>query len=262
MPPKRRVLIVGAAARMGPTLLRGLSDRYDLTGVDLKPVPAPNIHVADVRDRPAVQHLFEGQDTVVSILRITPYPGTWDSAYHHDLPAFRSVFEASRIARVRRVVFASSSRVTQQYEREHPYAAICAGQYAGLDPAGIPQIAADWPIRPTGAYGLVKAFGEAMARTYADEHGLSVLCLRFGTVLRHEAHGPPPADPRTYATGLTARDLVRLVTCCIEAPDALRFGIYPGVSGNTWRFWDLTGARRDLGYEPQDDLERWRPAAG
>jgi len=50
-----------------------------------------------------------------------------------------------------------------------------------------------------------------------------------------------------------------LVERCIEAPDDVRFGVFPGVSNNTWRFWDLSEARRVLGYDPQDDMERVRP---
>lgn len=257
----RKVLLVGAAARMGPTLLRGLRDKYEVTGVDLRPVEAPNMHTADVRDRTAVQHLFEGQDTVLCMLRITPFPGTWESAYENDLPAFRSVFEAARIAGVRRVVLASSSRATEQYEHEYPYSAICAGDYTGLDAAKVPQITAHWPVRPSGAYGVVKVFGEAMARSYVDEHRMSVLCLRFGTVLREGQETIAPSSPRTYATAHSARDLVHLVECCIEAPDSVRFGIFPGVSNNTWRFWDISEAQRVLGYSPQDDMERCRPSA-
>ena len=161
---KQRVLIVGAGARMGPTLLSGLADKYELTGIDLRPVEGPNMHVADARDREAVQHLFEGQDTVVSILRITPYPGTWESAYQQDLPAFKSVFEAARLAGVRRVVFPSSSRATEKYEHDYPSSAICAGDYRGLSPATVPPITAAMPVRPTGAYGIVKVFGETLSR--------------------------------------------------------------------------------------------------
>ena len=44
----------------------------------------------------------------------------------------------------------------------------------------------------------------------------------------------------------------------IEAPGSLRFSIVYGVSENAWRFWDLRSARDEIGFEPQDDAERWR----
>ena len=45
-----------------------------------------------------------------------------------------------------------------------------------------PLITSAFPIRPDGPYGIGKAAGEAAGRWYADEHGLSVICLRIGTV--------------------------------------------------------------------------------
>ena len=42
----------------------------------------------------------------------------------------------------------------------------------------------------------------------------------------------------------------------IEARD-VRFGIYYGISGNRRAYWDLTNARQDLGYTPEDDAERF-----
>jgi uronate dehydrogenase len=42
---------------------------------------------------------------------------------------------------------------------------------------------------------------------------------------------------------------------CIEAVGT-RFGIYYGISGNTRAYWDLSNARQELGYDPQDDAER------
>ena len=112
----------------------------------------------------------------------------------------------------------------------------------------------DAPIRPDGLYAVGKAFGEALGRLYADEHGLSVICLRLGTVNAADR----PQVPRHFATLLTHADLVRLVRCAIDAPDDLRFAVFYGVSNNTWRFWDLTGPREAIGYEPQDNAETWR----
>ena len=110
------------------------------------------------------------------------------------------------------------------------------------------------PIRPDGPYGIGKAFGEAAGRYYSDVHGLSVICLRIGTLNRESR----PTSVRHFATLLTHRDLVQLVRRCIDAPDDLRFAIFYGVSDNKWRFWDISNARDLIGYAPQDDAERWR----
>jgi hypothetical protein len=86
---------------------------------------------------------------------------------------------------------------------------------------------------------------------------MSCICLRIGTVRADDR----PAQARHFATLLTHRDLVRLVECALAAPAGLGYGIYYGVSANTWRFWCLGNAREELGFEPYDDAERFRGAA-
>jgi uronate dehydrogenase len=142
------------------------------------------------------------------------------------------------------------------YERDQPYAAIVAGEYEGIDPAAIPLITTDWPMRPDSPYGAGKAFAEVAARYYAEQFGISCICLRIGTVRAEDL----PSTPRHYATLLTHGDLVRLVDCALRAPLELRYGVYYGVSANAWRFWDIENAAKELGFEPQDDAERFRSA--
>ena len=96
--------------------------------------------------------------------------------------------------------------------------------------------------------------GEAAGRFYAEEHGMSVICLRIGSFVRENR----PLNTRNYATFLSHRDLVALFGACLSAPDGLRFGIYYGVSANQWRIWDIENAEHELGYRPLDDAERWR----
>ena len=99
--------------------------------------------------------------------------------------------------------------------------------------------------------------GETASRYYAERYGLSCICLRIGTVNREDR----PLQPRHFATLLSHSDLVRIADCAIRAPRELRYGVYYGVSANTWRFWDIANAREELGYVPQDDAERFRSEA-
>ena len=69
-------------------------------------------------------------------------------------------------------------------------------------------------IRPDSAYGIGKALGEAAGRYFSETYGLSVLCLRIGTVNRENL----PLKARHYATLLTHRDLTQLVERCLAAP--------------------------------------------
>ena len=60
---------------------------------------------------------------------------------------------------------------------------------------------------------------------------------------------------RILSTWLSHRDCVQLVWRSLEA-EGIRFGIYYGISGNTRAYWDISNAREELGYEPEDDAER------
>jgi nucleoside-diphosphate-sugar epimerase len=248
----RRVLITGAAGLIGAILRRSLADDYELSGLDARRRLFRG--GANMRKLRSVLRHFENQGTVVDLAADADAAAGWRAVYGNNLLATYNAFEASRRSGVRRIIFASSNHVTGLYERDPPYDAIVAGRYDDLDPTTIPLLTAEAPIRPDGLYAVGKAFGEALGRFYAEEHGLSVICVRIGTVNAADR----PHGPRHFATLLTHADLVRLVRCAIEAPDEIGYGIFYGVSNNTWRFWSLTDARESLGYEPDDDAELWR----
>jgi uronate dehydrogenase len=248
------IVITGAAGLLGTVLLRGLEGRYRVVGVDRARRRPPDVRRVDMARPRSHETLFEGADAVVDLAGLPDHRTPWKDVWENNLPAAMNALEAARQAGARRFVFASSNHVTGMYEREAPYDAIVAGDYTGLDPASIPLIGAASPIRPDGAYAVGKVLGEAAARWYSEALGLSAICLRIGTVNGEDR----PLQPRHFATLLTHADLLRLVGCALEAPADLRFGVYYGVSRNTWRFWDISNAAHEIGYDPQDDAERFR----
>jgi nucleoside-diphosphate-sugar epimerase len=248
-----RVLITGAGGLIGGILRKGLAGDHSLSGVDLHGDRSGGIRRADVRRARSLRRVFGEFDAIVDLATGSRLDLPWHDV-EADIEGRVNVLEAARLHGVRRYVFASSNHVTGMYELDQPYASIVAGAYDGLDPASVPRIGTDWPIRPDSPYGVGKAFSEAAARYYAEQYGISCVCLRIGTVLEEDR----PKTPRHYATLLTHGDLVRLVGCALGAPLELRHGVYYGVSANTWRFWDVANAAEDLGFEPQDDAERFR----
>ena len=254
----KRVLITGAAGLIGGVLRSALAGEYELSGVDVIPVPGLDSRVADVTDLEAVQPAFQGADTVVHLAADPSDLASWDSVLPKNIIGTYNVFEAARRAGLRRVIFASSNHVTGMYERDQPYSAIVGGDYEGLSPRRYPMVTHTLPVRPDGYYGVSKAYGEALGRYYHEEHGISMACLRIGTVVRHNN---PSASVRHFATLLTHRDLAQLVQRCLSAKD-LGFEVFYGVSDNTWRFWDIDHARERVGYIPQDDAESFRSSAG
>ena len=250
----KRVFLVGGAGRIGTTVRKGLAERYDFSGLDLKPGDAPEIREGDSRDLATLEAAFEGQDVVLNLPNMNREPGTWENTYENDLPSIWNTYEAARRNGVKRVIYFSSNRATEKYEHDYPYSAIMKGELEGLDPNNIPYISGSSPVRPQGPYGVGKLFGEVLGRWFADHYGMSVICIRIGRFTSEEK----PQDVRQVAVLLTPRDCVHLVDRCIAAPDDVRFAVFYGVSNNKWRIWDTSEAQRLIGYEPQDNMEVWR----
>ncbi len=141
-----------------------------------------------------------------------------------------NVFEAAHRARVPRIAFASTNHVVGNYDRDRAW-----------------PIHPDQPIRTVGYYGVSKTFGEALARYFSDEFDMSMICLRIGWFLER------PFNETSMRMWLSPRDMGQLIRRCPGA--AVRFGLYYDVSDNTRSQWNLENARREPGYEPQNDSE-------
>ncbi len=228
----QRLLITGAAGRIGSVLRQGLRGEIEeLRLADLEPLQpeAANercVHV-DLRDFAAVMRLLHGVDAIVHLAAI-PHEAPFSEVLDHNIRVTSHLLEAARRHGVRRLVLASSNHVTGMYP---------AGQRIG------PEV----PARPDSFYGVGKVCDEALGRLYAEKFGLEVACLRIGSFLER------PRDERALATWLSHRDAVELVRRCLTTPQ-LGFAILYGVSGNRRSWWDNPDAER-LGYEPQDDAE-------
>ena len=90
------------------------------------------------------------------------------------------------------------------------------------------------PDRPDGPYAVSKIFGEALGRYFDEDHGISVICIRFGTTSPDDR---PGSDPRSFVSWFSHRDIASMVEACIEAEN-IGFDIFYGASNNTWKIYD------------------------
>jgi uronate dehydrogenase len=254
----RRVVVTGAVGTVGKALLRGLGDRFEVTGVDVRrpaePIEGRPVRRIDVHRTRGARKAVEGADVVVHLAAAAQLRTPWPTVRRRNLGMTWAVLEASVTAGATRVILASTNHVVGGYERDEPYRSVVAGRIKGLDPVELPRLGAGAPLRPDSPYAVGKAMDEAAGRYFAEQHELSVIALRIGTV-RPDDH---PEEQRHLATFLSHRDLVELVERCIDAPPSVRFGVFYGVSANTWRIWDIDEARDVLGYLPRDDAEAMR----
>jgi nucleoside-diphosphate-sugar epimerase len=249
---RETVLITGMSGLIGGALRAHLQSHYDLRALNRSPVEGVPWHQADIADLDAIQPAFEGADAVVHLAALAHGRGTWDEMLRHNVTGTFNVFEAARRAGVKRVIFASSGATVTGYEREEPYASLVAGRYEGL--TSWPMLTHETPLRPASLYGVSKAYGEALARQYADEHGLSILSLRIGRVNAEDR----PRSTRDFSVWLSQRDVVQILARAIDAPADLRSGTFFATSDNRWGYRDLTHARTVLGFVPEDHAETHR----
>lgn len=233
---KRKILITGAAGRIGSFLTAQWVDRYDLVLTDVRPPQDSHgfpFYQANLANFDAIRPLCDGIDTVVHLGADPSMEATWESLLPNNLIATYNVFESAHQAGCRRILFASSVNAVLGY------------------PPDV-QVHINMPIRPINLYGATKVWGEAVASTYAARTNLSCICLRFGWVVDRNSD-QIRLDHQYLDITFTYEDLTRLVTAAVEAPDSMKYKIFHGVSNNRWKRLDISDARELLGYEPQDD---------
>jgi NAD+ dependent glucose-6-phosphate dehydrogenase len=250
--PLRTVLVTGMSGLIGSALRRHLMGKYELSALNRRSIPGVMCHQADIADLAAIAPAFDGIDTVVHLAARTGSSDVFDEILRANVVGTYNVFEAARRAGVGRVIYASSGATVSAWERDPPWNALVAGRY---DEAGAwKKMTHETPTRPSGLYGASKIWGEAIARHYADAHGLSAICVRIGRVKSEDR----PLSMRDYTVWCSQRDVVRMIELCIAAPPTLRFDVFFAVSDNRWGYRDLEHARAVLGFEPRDRAEDHR----
>jgi nucleoside-diphosphate-sugar epimerase len=171
------VLVIGATGFIGPRLVRRLVARGEtVIGMDLNPgaLPFDGAPIgAPVRRGDVTQ--FE--DVMRTVLEVKPERvinlayglGAGEGNPHQvmrlDVLGMDNVFEACRLAGVRRVVYASSIAVSGQQSH-----------------FGDRLVNEDDPVHGTSQYAMHKIFNEFQARKYVKNYGMSIVGVRPANV--------------------------------------------------------------------------------
>jgi uronate dehydrogenase len=227
-----RILLTGAAGAIGTFLRPVLLARYGtLRLFDRIAISDPNegeeAVLGDIADLEQISRATEGIDCIVHFAGI-PKEAPFEDILSANMVGTYNVFEAARLRGAGRVVFASSNHVIGFHKSDR-------------------DVGIDAELRPDSRYGVSKVFGEAVARLYADKHGIAAVCLRFGSVREQ------PEDRRQLATWMSHRDAAALVVSAIDTPD-IRYAVAYGVSANTRNRWSNAGTLV-RGFVPADNAE-------
>jgi nucleoside-diphosphate-sugar epimerase len=235
----RKVLITGSAGRIGRAVVRELKSRgWFVRGFDLVPtLGADESLVGTLTDEAAVHRAAEGMRALVHLAATPDDDDFMTKLLPNNLVGVYHVFEAARLAGVRRLVAASSGQV------------VWWQRFTGPLP-----IVVDTPPTPRGWYAAAKLFLEGACRVYVEAHGLSVIAARLGwcprTAEQVEELAATDWGPNVY---LSPRDAGRFFACAVEAPDTIRFAVVYACS-RPYReaVYDDRSTRELTGYEPLD----------
>ncbi len=218
------VAVTGGSGKLGRAVVDELlAHGYDVVNLDL--VPPRETRGAFVRldltDFGSVVEALTGidgrydhVDAVVHLAAI-PAPGLTGNAttFTHNLTATYHVFQAARVARIRRVVWASSETLLGL-----PFGPDGQPPYVPVDEK--------YPARPNSAYALAKHLEETMAAQFCRwDPELTVVGLRFSNVMEppdYERFTGFDADPTLRCWNLwgyiDARDGAQAVRLALSYP--------------------------------------------
>jgi len=235
---QQKVLITGAAGRIGRLLTKGLKDHYDLVLTDQKKpeetfdLPFQETDIADYTSVESVFEAFPGIHTVIHLAADPSVRAAWESLLPNNIVGAYNIFEAAHRANCQRVIFASSVNAVDGY------------------PQSV-QVRTDMPVAPANLYGASKAWGEALGRFYADYKSMAVHCLRLGAVTPRDAERLQSFKRDLLEMFISHKDLLKLFKACLASE--LNFGIWHGSSDNLFKRLDISDTKERLGYAPSDD---------
>ena len=192
----KKIVLTGAAGRLGGYLREPLTKMCELVSTDLKPKPnklftGESYIEADLADYQAMFEIIDGADMVVHFGgHPDEYP--FEDILHSNIVGCYNVWQAAHNAGVRRIVYASSIHAVGMYPKT-----------IAID--------SDTPHRPDSYYGLAKCFAEDMAKLYWDKKGLETVCLRILSCAN-------VTNARALGSWLSYNDLIHLVERAIDTP--------------------------------------------
>ena len=188
---QKRVLVTGMSGLIGGVVRRELEGMYELRALNRSDVPGVTCYQVDIANMEAIRPAFEGVDTVIHLSGAVGAGISWEDALNTNIVGTYNAYEASRLAGVKRFIFASTvwvndvGMVVTDHETGYPYYLIAQGRYDEVSKPW-PMITHETPIRPVDLNVSTKVWGEALGRSYSDTHGLSVICLRIGAVTKED----------------------------------------------------------------------------
>ena len=237
-PKPRRVLVTGAAGRIGSYFAQNAPEVFSLRlmvrpGEDASHLAGRGeIVEADLGDLDRLKEVFAGMDTILHLAGNPDPTAVWTDLHRDNIVGTYHAMAAAKASGCRRLVYASSIHAVGGYPRDV-------------------QVHESDPVNPGDLYGVTKAFGEALGRYMAEQEGLSVVSVRIAG-FQPAASAGDEGMAHLLDAFVSDRDLLQLFVRIIE-DERVRYAVVHGNSDNTFKRLSIDLARSLFGYSPQDD---------
>lgn len=242
-----KVLITGAAGRLGRKLTPALERSHELVLGDVSPLADPRYVPLDVTDLAAAHAAVQGCDAIAH-LAIADWPlGTLESDLRHGARGLQvhvagtyNMLQAAWESGVRQFVHLSSVSAVDGLPPDTP-------------------VTSDTRHYSNALYGLTKGFGEDLCRVFHLGYGVPVAVLRIGTIYNpepagtwlgnifHTAGNPLPAPSSSQ---VHVDDVTRAIALALERPPS-GYALVHIVGAGAAEQWDRSAAWEAFGWEPQ-----------
>jgi len=237
-----KILITGASGTIGGVLLKYLSIKHDVVGIDK--IPSNNVITLDIVDeRERLRKLLKNVDVVIHLAWNVKEAGSALGISVAENKIMGEIMYALSLERnVKKFILASSVHVSFGHiNYRHP------GIVEDHKILHEKKITTQDDYFPLGIYGASKVYLEALGKAYSEK-GLQVVAVRFGNVTDDNGFGE-------YPFWLSHRDCCQFIEKCVEANNLPRYSVFFAISNNPCNPFDLSDTQSLLGYEPKDKSE-------
>ena len=242
-----KILVTGMSGLIGGIAGRKFAANHDVSALGRSNVEGFPTAIVDIGD--GIDGILPAVEGVKTVIHMAGSRGNVPAETHikANVTGVYNLFEACRIAGVKRIVAASTGAVIAGYEKDEPYKSLVHDPDLEM-PAQHPNITVETPVRPRNMYAVSKMFTENLGRMYSEQHDMSIICIRIGKVEIDDV----PLNARNASVWCSHRDILQVIDKAVHAPDDLKYADVFACSDNPTRYRDIEQTNNVLGFVPQD----------
>ncbi|MDG0866836.1 NAD-dependent epimerase/dehydratase family protein [Candidatus Lucifugimonas marina] len=247
MEKSSKILVTGMSGLIGGLAGRKFAETNEVTALGRSQVEGFPTTVVDIGD--GIDEILPALEGVETVIHMAGSRGDVPAETHikANVTGVYNLFEACRIAGVKRIVAASTGAVIAGYEKDDPYKSLVDDPDFEM-PSPRPMITVEDPIRPRNMYSVSKMFTENLGRMYSEQYDISIICIRIGKVEINDV----PLNARNASVWCSHRDILQMIAKAVNAPSDLKYALVFACSDNPTRYRDIAHAKEVLGFVPQD----------